>query len=256
MIKKCLPILLGLFTLGCVNTGYAADAAPMSAGSLIKRLTPEEVITAKLAQAFPQYTVSTIRPAPVVGLYIVRIGGSDVLVSADGTKFIEGAIYNLNTNGISKWEDPVVVAERKKMMTSISANDSINFKPVGKSKAVVYVFTDVDCGYCRKLHAEMPEYNKLGIEVRYLAFPRAGIPSASADKLITAWCSKDKGAVLTKVKEGQNVANITCNNPVAAQFEMGGRIGVNGTPAIWMPNGDLKAGYIPPQQLAKELGIL
>jgi thiol:disulfide interchange protein DsbC len=257
MIKKRLPTWLGLFALCCVSASNAADvASSLPTDSLIKRLTPEATITAKLTQAFPQYPITAVRKSPIEGLYIVKIGGSDVLVTADGSKFIQGEIFNVNASGVTKWEDPVLVAERKKLLATVNPKDSINFKAVGKTKAVVYVFTDVDCGYCRKLNSEMAEYNKRGIEIRYLAFPRAGIPSPSADKLVTAWCSKDKAAVMTKVKEGHDVPNITCNNPVAAQFELGGRIGVNATPALWMPNGEVKLGYLPPEQLAKELGIL
>lgn len=254
MIKKSLSSLIGAFAMCCLSTTFAADAT--APGAMIKRPTVEAIITAKLEQAIPQYKVTSVRPSPIDGLYLVQIGGNDVLVTADGSKFIQGDIFNVTSTGIAKWEDPTLVAERKKMLATIDPKDSINFKAVGKSKAVVYVFTDVDCGFCRKLNSQMADYNKLGIEIRYLAFPRAGIPSPSADKLVTAWCSKDKPGVLTKVKEGQDVPNITCNNPIAAQFALGARLGVNATPAIWMPDGNIKLGYLPPDQLAKELGIL
>ncbi len=253
MIRKRLSAWFGLFALCSVTSAYAADAAP---GSLIKRQSPEAIITAKLEQAIPQYKVTSVRPSPIDGLYLVQVGGSDLLVTADGSKFIQGDIFNITASGVAKWEDPTLVAERKKMHATINPQDSINFKAVGKTKAVVYVFTDVDCGFCRKLNSQMADYNKLGIEIRYLAFPRAGIPSPSADKLVTAWCSKDKQSVLTKVKEGQDVPNITCTNPIADQFALGARLGVNATPAIWFPDGNIKLGYLPPEQLAKELGIL
>jgi len=253
MITKRLSAWFGLLALCSASSGYAADAAP---GSMIKRQTPEAIITAKLEQAIPQYKVTSIRPSPIDGLYVVQLGGSDVLVTADGSKFIQGDIFNITSTGIAKWEDPALVAERKKMHAAIDPKDSINFKASGKTKAVVYVFTDVDCGFCRKLNSQMADYNKLGIEIRYLAFPRAGIPSPSADKLVTAWCSKDKQGVLTKVKEGQDIPNITCANPIASQFALGARLGVNATPAIWFPDGNIKLGYLPPDQLAKELGIL
>jgi thiol:disulfide interchange protein DsbC len=256
MIKKHLTAWLGLFTLCCVSATYAADTAPLPDNSLIKRQTPEAFITAKLEQAIPQYKVTSVRPSPIDGLYIVQIGGSDVLVNADASKFIQGEIFNVTTKGLSKWEDPVLVAERKKMLATVNPKDSINFKAVGKTKAVVYVFTDVDCGYCRKLNSEMAGYNKLGIEIRYLAFPRAGIPSDSASKLVTAWCSTDKQKALTLLKADQPLPTLTCDNPVAAEFALGARVGVNATPAIWMPNGEIKLGYLPPEQLAKELGIL
>ena len=187
-------------------------------------------------------------------------------MTPEGDKFIAGEIFTVQASGFTKFEDPALVAERKNLMSSVKAKDAIIFKAKGKTKAVVYVFTDVDCGYCKKLNNQMythmdegqqkPGYTDLGIEVRYLAYPRAGIPSPSADKLITAWCSKDQQKAITLLKQDQPVPNITCDNPVAAQFELGSKVGVNGTPAIWLPNGEMKPGYIPPQELAKELGIL
>ena len=254
MIKKYLSSCVGLLAICCMSASYAADAP--AAGSLVKRQTPEATITAKLEKAIPQYKVTSVRPSPIDGLYLVQIGGSDVLVTADGNKFIQGEIFNVNTSGLTKWEDPVMVAERKKMLATVNPKDSIIFKPAAQTKAVVYVFTDVDCGYCRKLNSEMAGYNKLGIEVRYLAFPRAGIPSDSASKLETAWCSKDKQKALTMLKEDQSLPTLKCDNPVAAEFALGARVGVNATPAIWMPSGEIRLGYLPPEQLAKELGIL
>lgn len=251
MIIKRLTLWLGLCTLGCVGSVYAADAP-----GLLKRPTPEAIITAKLSQAIPQYKVTSVRPSPFEGLYLATIGGADVLVSADGSKFIQGDIFDITAGGVSKWEDPAIVAERKKVLPTVNPNDAIIFKPATKTKAVVYVFTDVDCGYCRQLNSEMPEYNKLGIEIRYLAYPRGGIPSPSADKLVTAWCSKDKQNTLTKIKEGYDVPNVTCPNPVAAEFEMAMRLGVTSTPSLWFPDGRIRAGYLPPSALAKELGIL
>ena len=254
MIKKSLSTWFGLLAVCCASTSFAADAA--APGSLIKRQSAEAVIIAKLEQAIPQYKVTAVRPSPIDGLYLVQIGGNDVLVTADGSKFIQGDIYNVEAKGLSKWEDPALVAERKKMLATVNPKDSINFKPAGKTKAVVYVFTDVDCGYCRKFNSEMAGYNNLGIEIRYLAFPRAGIPSESASKLETAWCSKDRQKALTMLKEEQSLPSIKCDNPVASEFALGARVGVNATPALWMPNGEIKLGYLPPEQLAKELGIL
>lgn len=232
-------------------------AADLGAGSLLKRRSVEETITLKLEQARPGLKISSVTPAPISGLYQAKIaGGPTLFVTADGDKFIAGELFNVEANGFARWEDPALIAERKSLMANVNPNDAIVFKPQGKTKAVVYVFTDVDCGYCRKLHSQIADYNNLGIEIRYLAFPRAGIPSPSADKLVSAWCSKDKQKALTLLKQDQPVTPATCDNPVAAEFDLGGRLGVNGTPALWVPSGELKPGYVPPEDLARELGIL
>ena len=253
MIKIRVSPWLGLAAVLCASSVFAADAA---APNLLKRKSVEDTITEKLQQARPDIKVTSVKPSPIAGLYQVQAGGGNVLVTADGSKIILGEIYNVQANGFAKWEDPGLVEERKKMLATVNPKDSIIFKPKDKTKAVVYVFTDVDCGYCRKLNSEMEAYNNLGIEVRYLAFPRAGIPSSSAEKLVTAWCSKDRQKALTLLKEDQEVPPATCDNPVKTEYELGSRLGVTGTPAIWMPNGELRPGYLPPDALAKDLGIL
>lgn len=256
MIKRCKSAFIAAaITLCTVGSVWAAGTD--EAGGLLKRKPAEETILARLQQARPDMQFTAIRPSPIAGLYQAQVvGGPVIYVTPEGDKFIAGDIFTVQSSGFAKWEDPALVAERKKLLSSVNPKDAINFKATGKTKAVVYVFTDVDCGYCRKLNSEMTAYNNLGIEIRYLAFPRAGIPSPSADKLVTAWCSKDRAKTLTMLKQDQSVPSLTCDNPVAAEFELGSRLGVNGTPALWLPNGELRPGYLPPQALAQELGIL
>jgi thiol:disulfide interchange protein DsbC len=275
MQKVRLSLLIGFLALSHAGVLMAQGGAavanampPPSAGAeLLKRKSVEEVIVSRLQQARPDMKFSSVRPSPIAGLYQVQmVGGPLLYVTAEGDKFIAGDIFTVQASGFAKWEDPALMAERKALLSSINVKDTIPFKAKGKTKAVVYVFTDVDCGYCRKLNSQMtaytdqgqqkPGYTDLGIEVRYLAYPRAGIPSPSADKLVTAWCSKDKQKTMTMLKADQVVPSVTCDNPVAAQFELGAKVGVNGTPAIWMPSGELMPGYLPPEDLAKRLGIL
>jgi thiol:disulfide interchange protein DsbC len=130
------------------------------------------------------------------------------------------------------------------------------FPPQGKVNAVLNIFTDVDCGYCRKLHSEIAEYGKYGIEVRYLAYPREGLQSETAQTMRSVWCSSDPAAALTRAKNSQRIAQRDCpNDPVDAQFAIGRQVGVSGTPAIVTAEGELFPGYIPAPQLAQRLGI-
>jgi thiol:disulfide interchange protein DsbC len=125
------------------------------------------------------------------------------------------------------------------------------FSPKEPAKAHITVFTDTDCGYCQKLHSEVPELNRRGIEVRYVAFPRQGIGSHGYNSLVSVWCSKDRKAAMNKAKSREELPAATCDNPVAKQFELGQLIGVNGTPAIVLGNGQMIPGYQPAPQLAK-----
>jgi thiol:disulfide interchange protein DsbC len=248
--------ILGL--AGLLMLGFSQYLLAQESGSLIKRASAEDIILNKLQAARPDIQYNRPKPSPFPGLYQVQVPGGPVLyITADGEKFIIGETYTVGSagEGFAKLEDPEVIAERKKAVATIDPKNTVVFKPKGKTKAVVYVFTDIDCGYCRKLHHEMAGYNDLGIEIRYLAFPRAGIPSPSADKLISVWCSKDRQEAMTKVKSNQTIPNQSCDNPVSAQFDLGGRLGVNATPALLLPDGSLELGYLPPEAMAKRLKI-
>lgn len=264
MLKKYCSILLAVFLLSPV--AYAADEQS-GAPSLVIRQSPEAVILERLKQARSELSFGEPRPSPIKGLYQVQVTGGPLLyVTPEGDKFIAGEMFSIDPGGFARVEDPYVVEQRKRLLAAIKPEESIIFKPKGETKAVVYVFTDVDCGYCRLLHRqihtykegaqELPGYNDLGIEIRYLAYPRAGIPSQSAEKLVTAWCAKDKQKTLTALKNEEQVQPSLCEkNPVAAHFKLGGEVGVNGTPAIWFPDGKLMPGYLPPADLARSLGI-
>ena len=123
------------------------------------------------------------------------------------------------------------------------------------TKATITVFTDIDCGYCRKLHQTVPELNRLGVAVRYLAYPRAGVGSASYDKAVAAWCADDPQKALTRCESRQRYRDETCANPVAEQYAMGDAFGVTGTPAVVYEDGTLQAGYLPAAEMARRLGI-
>jgi thiol:disulfide interchange protein DsbC len=251
-MKKLLSALCGLLLVSFGGHSLAQS------GELLKRPSVEETILNKLELARPDLQYNRPKPSPFPGLYQVQIPNGPILyITADGEKFIIGDSYTVGNpgEGFDPLEDPEIIEARKKALLTLDAKQSIVFKPQTKTKAVVYVFTDVDCGYCRKLHGEMKSYNDLGIEIRYLAFPRAGIPSPAADKLVSAWCAKDRQAAISKLKKLENIPNATCDNPVAAHFELGGRLGVNATPALLLPNGALVLGALPPADLAKKLGI-
>ncbi|MNR46183.1 Thiol:disulfide interchange protein DsbC precursor [compost metagenome] len=113
------------------------------------------------------------------------------------------------------------------------------------------MFTDTDCGYCQKLHSEVPELNRLGVEVRYVAFPRQGLQSPAYKELVSVWCAKDRQGAMNLAKTRQEVPAAECDNPVAKQYALGQMIGVSGTPAIVLANGKLIPGYQPAAQLAK-----
>ncbi|EIJ42139.1 protein-disulfide isomerase [Beggiatoa alba B18LD] len=188
-----------------------------------------------------------IKPSPIKGLYEVMVGMEVVYMNEDGSYMLVGDLRDTKTG--------VNVTEQKRnglRVTAINAldqKDMIIFSPKEKAKFVINVFTDIDCGYCRKLHTEVPKLNELGIEVRYLAFPRAGVGSETYQKMVSIWCASDRNNALTVAKSEGTVKPAQCNNPVSKEFELGQTLGVTGTPALVLSDGELLPGYVPADRL-------
>lgn len=219
---------------------------------------PEDVIRARIKAAIPEAEVVRISPAPIPGLFYVSLRNYEpVLMSADGRYLIQGELLEIQGNKFVNVEDQNLAVERKKALAAVKPEDMVIFPATGKMKSFVYVFTDVDCGYCRKLHSEMAEINRQGIEVRYLAFPRSGPESPIGTKLVSVWCAKDKQSAMTQAKRGVALppAPALCKSPVKAQYQMGTELGVRGTPAIFDKDGMQIGGYLPAGELAKSLGL-
>ncbi len=210
----------------------------------------------RLKDARPDFEFGVVSETPVKGIYKTNImGGPTIYITADGKHFFAGDFFAVGSVDIVNLGEQKMEQERVVALSKLSVDDMIVFAPK-EPKTHVYVFTDVDCYYCQKLHKEVPALNELGVEVRYLAYPRAGIGSPSYRKIATAWCADDPNVTLTKLKAGEVVPDDVCeDNPVAAQYKLGGELGVTGTPALVTSKGELLPGYMPADKLAKRLGL-
>jgi thiol:disulfide interchange protein DsbC len=144
---------------------------------------------------------------------------------------------------------------RREILASVDPSKQITFSPE-QPKYDLMVFTDIDCGYCRKLHAQMAEYNEQGIAIHYMSFPRAGIGSASYDKAVSVWCANDPQDAMTLAKQGTDPEPAQCENPIAEQYALGRELGVTGTPSLLTAEGQMIPGYVPPEQLRQRLDQL
>lgn len=220
-------------------------------------LSVKQSIESAFQSVRPNWAIHSVVKSPLAGLYEVKVvNGPLVYANADGSFFVTGDLYQITGGDFVNVTEQQREGLRAQLMGMIKTEDMIVFSPKGPVKSYVNVFTDIDCGYCRKLHAEVPELNRMGVEVRYLAYPRAGLGSLSYQKIATAFCAKDKKQTLTHFKQGKSVdINVCKNNPVADQLTLGGQIGVNGTPALITPEGKLLPGYMPAKELASALGV-
>ena len=240
MKQLCTLVLIAAFAV--LGVAAAADQPA--------KTDPRAVI----AKKFPGAKVEDVRPSPVPGVYEVPMGADTAYVSADGRYIFAGDLFEIDTR--TNLTEANRSAGRTKLLAKIDERDTIVFGPAS-AKHTITVFTDVECGYCRKLHSEIDQLNKLGVRVRYLAYPRSGPGTADWQKMEQVWCSADRKAAITKAKLDQDVKAPNCGaTPVAKQFKLGEDLGVRGTPAIFTTAGDYIGGYLPPTEMKKQLDEL
>ena len=215
----------------------------------------EEIIRNSLEKILPAGSeIESIQELSIPGLYSVYYGDLEpIYVTKDGNFFIYGDIYKINIDSISNITDLEISKRRSIILSNLKPSELISFKSKNEKYSVT-VFTDVDCGYCRKLHNQIEEYNKLGITINYAAFPRSGLGTGSFTKMVNAWCSDNTKLSLTRLKNNKEVdVNFCDNQPVSKHYAIGKKLGVTGTPAIFSTEGILIPGYLSPEDLLTKL---
>jgi thiol:disulfide interchange protein DsbC len=231
---------LGLMS-ACAAVAFSADQPVQAADPRIE-----------IAKKFPGTTADELHATPIPGMYELVQGTDIAYVTADGKYAISGDLYDVGRN------DNLTEVRRRdirlKLLASVPESDMLIFSP-RDPKYTVTVFTDVDCAFCRKLHSQIAEYNRLGVRVRYMFYPRSGPNTESWTKAEQVWCSTNRNDALTRAKRGEELKSPkSCgNSPVGRDYEMGKQFDIRGTPAIVMNNGEMLGGYLSPMQLVEHL---
>lgn len=237
-----------------VALGLLVSATAMAAPAP----APEQVIRARLKGIMPDVQVTSIRATPLPGFFEVRAQGYEtVYVSGDGRFMLQGELLEVQPGKVVSLTEQSLSGERREALAKVARKDMIIFPAKGKAQGAIYAFTDVDCGYCRKLHQEVSKMNQQGIEVRYLAFPRSGTNGATARKMEAVWCAEDRLSAMTASKQGRPVVGTTsaCRSPVDGQYQLGLRLGVKGTPAVFLEDGTQLGGFVTAEEVAAKLNL-
>jgi thiol:disulfide interchange protein DsbC len=220
-------------------SGLPAAAFPADAGI--------EAVRARLAHALPQIPLATLRPARALpGWYELEMGPRLVYVSPDGSRLVAGEVFD-----VTRGENLTEAWRRERALALIEAVGEENMIVLGAADGArtITVFTDVDCPYCARLHRDVPELARAGIRVRYLLYPRAGLDSRTYRRSVAVWCADDRVRAVGAAKAGEALEPRTCPNPVARHYRLGRRLGIQGTPTIYLDDGSVIGGYVPPERL-------
>jgi thiol:disulfide interchange protein DsbC len=232
---------------GVAHAQGAPAAKPGTAPPAATKADPRAEIVKKI----PGIKLEDVRMSPINGIYEVSRDAEISYLSGDGRYAILGDLIDLDSDAnISENRRRAI---RARIIDSVPESEMLVFSPKDP-KYTVTVFTDIDCGYCQRLHAQIAEYNRLGIRVRYLFFPRSGPATESWQKAEAVWCASNRNDALTRAKKGEILNSPKCPTSIIQRdFELGMKLAVEGTPAIFLSSGEMLGGYLPPGQLVKYL---
>ncbi|HWJ06301.1 MAG TPA: DsbC family protein [Steroidobacteraceae bacterium] len=255
-VKFAVPVLcavvLAAATPAVAQQGAGAKPAakPTPPKAAPAAAIPADVRT-RIVAKLPGATPGDVATSPIPGVYEVTLGGLIVYVSEDGKYLLSGNVYDLDTqmNLTASRRN----AARAKALAAVSESQMIVFGP-SNAKMTVTVFTDIDCGFCRKFHQQIADVNKAGVRVRYMMFPRTGPGTESWTKAEQVWCSADRREALTRAKKGEPIKAKACgDSAIKTQYELGSDLGVEGTPAVFTQNGDYIGGFMTPDELVHSI---
>ncbi len=207
--------------------------------------------TRHISERFPNVTADDVAVSPVPGVFEVVLGGEVVYVSTDGRYVFTGTLFDLESR--KDLTEPARAKVRLKAVNAVPEDRMIIFEPSGETRHTITTFTDIDCPYCRRMHSEISELTGMGIRVRYMFYPRAGVGSDSYDKAVSVWCARDRRAELTRAKAGQRPPKRQCENPVREHMRLASDLGLSGTPMTVTDSGERITGYVPPASLWRRL---
>jgi thiol:disulfide interchange protein DsbC len=239
-----------------------ASAAPLAVSAVAKATTtpapaavapvtgsydPDAPIRATIAAVNANAKIASIKPTPIQGLKEVVADGTVVYISNDGRYLFHGVLLDVAQR--QNLTEVAGAVGRKQLLDTIPDDEKIKFKPAGQPKYTVTVFTDVSCHYCQELHKHIADYLAKGIEVDYVPFPREGTSSPAYGQMIAVWCAKDRNDAYNHAIAGQAVPALACAHPVEKDFNLGEKLNIEGTPAIYTASGIQLGGYVPPEQM-------
>ncbi len=246
---RILTLLISLVLISaCNDTSSVNDTSP----SLHIEATPEHTQAIRtLFEENLQLSISAIRLSPMPGLYEVSSAEGLFYVTGDAKFIVRGNLFSIEDERLINHTESAM--NRMRVEGLLAFNDSMISYPAQDEKHKITIFTDITCGYCRRMHGQIEQYNALGISIDYMAFPRYGLSHPSFQDLVSIWCAADPVTAMTKAKAGKPVKPAQCDHQLEQHFAFAQKIGVNATPALVTADGALMPGYLPPKQLLKAL---
>jgi thiol:disulfide interchange protein DsbC len=256
---RFLPAILGfaafLLTGGAPGLhAYQKEAGPAKECAECHRLSPEEA--GKILGKMVDKVVGVV-PGPFPGTWEVDVekGGKKYPLYLDysGKYLFNGQV--IRTSDMENLTGLRYIDLNRVDVSTIPLADAI---VVGnpKAKKKVIVFDDPDCPWCKRLHGEIKQVVAKDPEVAFFVrvYSRNNNP-ASVEKARSIVCGKKESAkLLEDAFDGKKLPAAQCKtDAVEETAKLAGKLGIQGTPAMVLPDGRLVNGYMQADALLELL---
>jgi thiol:disulfide interchange protein DsbC len=227
---------------------YLAAAALIacSASSAQVSISPEAVLQ-KLKTTFVNTPFTEVRATPISGIYEVLMGKDIAYTDATGRYFMFGNVMDMQTQRNLTQERRSEI--NKVDVSTLKLGDAIKTVK-GDGKRVLYVFSDPECGYCKRLEPTLQQLNNVTIYT--FLFPILGEKSNKSAKSV--WCAADRNKAWGDymLRSGP-LLQAECETPIQRNVALGTSLGITGTPTLISGSGRMQPGAIPLEKIEELL---
>ena len=232
--------------------GVFAPAGEACAQSQAAQPAPEAVaatIRKALEPVFRGGKVDEVRRTPLPGIYEARLGNTLIYVDEKGQYlFYEGDLIELKglRNLTQERVEDLMAIRFEELPLDLALKQVI-----GKGTRKIAVFEDPNCGFCKRMRADLMKLDDITI----YTFPMAFLAADSDSKARKALCADDPvkawNEVLLQNKVAGNPGN--CETSIEKVRELSQKLGITGTPVTFFANGKRLSGYEPPERFNQRL---
>lgn len=203
----------------------------------------------RLREQYPATRITSVRESAVTGLFEVVMGRNVAYTDEAGRYMVFGHLYDMKEQ---KDLTAAVLDELNKVdVAALPLADAI--KTVrGNGERKLFVFSDPDCPYCKRLE---PELAKLGnVTIYTFLYPLDGLHPDARRKAQAIWCAKDRAKAWEAfMAAGKLPEGAACDNPVERNVRLGGSLSINGTPTLIFGDGAMAPGLLPAAEIERRL---
>lgn len=206
----------------------------------------QTLLEKNLKKEFPNVPTQVLGPTPFKNIYAVSMADTIIYTDENARYFFIGNLVDYkNRINLTEQNQQQIGQE---LIKSLPLDQAIKFVK-GDGSRTIYVFSDPDCPYCKKLEQNMTNVDNVTLYT--FLFPIKSLHPNAENVAKQIWCA-DKPYEAWEDYMILNKAPTTlaeCENPIADNVALGAKLRVTGTPTLFFQDGTRVSGALTSDQI-------